>query len=273
MTHPFQVTRPDGCRLQARLDGPEEAPCVVLVNSVLTDLAVWAAQIPALAARYRVLRYDQRGHGGSDAPEGAMDFDRYGADLLAVMDGAGVDRCAVVGLSMGCPTALAATAAAPHRFAAFVAVDGVARSAPGREAFWAERRDTARRDGMQAIADSTAPRWLPGLAPEAEQSQRLRRMIAATPVAGFAAATHALGAYDHAAAAAALACPVLAIAGAEDGAMPEAMARQFGGLPGAQTAVIPGAGHLPNFQTPDAFTRVLLAFLDGKAFQTTKEPA
>lgn len=263
------VPLPDGIDLNARVDGPDGAPWVVFSNSVLTDLSVWDGQVPALAGRYRVLRYDQRGHGASGASDTPMDFTRYGADLLAVMDAAGVDHCAVVGLSMGCPTALAALAAAPDRFHAFVAVDGVMRSAPGREAFWTERRETALREGMAAIAASTAPRWLPNEAEDSPASARLREMIAATSKEGFAAATHALSSYDQTIT---LECPVLGIAGAEDGTMPDAVAQQFGKFPHAQIATIPGAGHLPNFQKPEPFNAVLVSFLD-QTSQTKKEQA
>ena len=263
----LSVPLPDGITLHARIDGPEGAPCVVFANSVLTDMSIWDAQADALADRYRVLRYDQRGHGASEASAGAMDFARYGADLLAVMDAAGVDRCAVAGLSMGCPTALAALAAAPDRFAAFIAVDGVMRSAPGRAAYWSERRETALRDGMAAIAAATAPRWLPGESEDSALSTRLRTMIAGTSVKGFVAATYALSDYDQTTE---IACPVLGIAGADDGAMPDAVAKQFGGFPGARIVTIPDAGHLPNFQSPQGFNDALLAFLD-QNFSTTKE--
>lgn len=270
MIRDLSVSLTDGISLNARAEGPEGAPWVVFSNSVLTDLSVWDAQAQALSGRYRVLRYDQRGHGASGATEGAMDFTRYGADLLAVLDAAGVDRCTVAGLSMGCPTALAALAAAPDRFTGFVAVDGVMRSAPGREAFWTELRETAQRDGMDAIATSTVSRWLPGEAEDSAIRTRLHAMIAATSPTGFYAATYALSSYDQAIY---LHCPVLGITGADDGAMPDAVARQFGQFPGAHITTIPDAGHLPNFQKPDAFNTVLLAFLDGKANQNTKETA
>ena len=264
----LSLTLADGTILAVHVDGPEGAPCVVFANSVLTDLSVWDAQARALAGRYRVVRYDQRGHGASEAFEGKMDFDRYGADLLAVMDAAGVEKCAVVGLSMGCPTALAAVAAAPHRFVAFVAVDGVMRSAPGRDVYWTERREIALNDGMQAIADTTVSRWLAGEPADTDISIRLEKMILGTSSAGFAAATYALSSYDHSTA---LTCPILGIAGAEDGPMPDAVAEHFGQFPGAQIVIIPDAGHLPNFQNPEAFNAVLLAFLEDKAFPTPKE--
>ncbi|WP_126975936.1 alpha/beta fold hydrolase [Frigidibacter oleivorans] len=265
------IALPDGTALNIRIDGAEGAPWVVLSNSVMTDLTVWDDTAAALAPRFRVLRYDQRGHGQSDVTAGPLAFADYGADLSALMDTLGIARAVLVGLSMGVPSCLAAHALRPDRTAAFVAVDGVARSAPGREAFWTERRETARAGGMAAIAAGTAERWLPGTAADSPLRRRLEAMIAATPVEGFAAATHALAAYDLSAVLPSLAGrPVLGIAGAEDGAIPAAVAAQFGALPGARTATIAGAGHLPNFQAPAAFADALTGFLD-QAAVTTKE--
>lgn len=265
------MTLADGTSLSARIDGPDGAPWLVFSNSVLTDLSVWDAQAEALKDRFRILRYDQRGHGRSGVTEGAMDFHRYGADVIALMDTLGIARCSFVGLSMGVPTGLAACAAAPDRFERFVAVDGVSRSAPGREAFWSERRNTARAEGMAEIARQTAPRWMPGLDEAAPQMDRLRQMIAGTPVEGFAAATHALARYDLSGAVAGLACPFLGITGEKDGAMPETVRAQFAAVPGATFVDIPGAGHLPNFQAPEAFNTALARFLDATTTATPKE--
>lgn len=271
MSDAHAMTLADGTSLSVRIDGSEGAPWLVFSNSVLTDLSVWEAQAEALKDRFRILRYDQRGHGRSGVTEGAMDFHRYGADVIALMDALGIDRCSFVGLSMGVPTGLAAVAAAPERFDRFVAVDGVSRSAPGREAFWGERRDTARATGMAEIARQTAPRWMPGLDEAAPQMERLRQMIAATPVEGFAAATHALASYDLSGVVATLACPFLGITGEKDGAMPEAVRAQFAAVPGAHFVDIPGAGHLPNFQDPKAFNTALARFLDATTTHSPKE--
>jgi len=271
MNHLRTVTLPDGGNLNGRFDGPDAAPCVLFSNSVLTDLSVWDAQAEALKGGYRILRYDQRGHGASDVTDGALDFFRYGADVIALLDAFGIARCTFVGLSMGVPTGLAAYQASPERFERFVAVDGVARSAAGREAFWAERRKTARAVGMAQIGEETVPRWMPGTAEDAPAMTRLKAMVAATPVEGFAAATHALSSYDHSASVPALSCPFLGITGEKDGAMTEAVRRQFAAVPGAQFVDIPGAGHLPNFQSPDAFNAALMKFLDATAPTISKE--
>jgi len=271
MTETKTIPLPDGGRINARVDGPEGAPWVVFCNSVLTDMSIWEAQTKALSGDFRVLRYDQRGHGRSTAPKGAMTFDDYGEDLLAVAEAFGVTRSTFVGLSMGAPTGLAAYVKRPGLFSAFVLVDGVSRSATGREAYWTERREMARAEGMDRIAAETAHRWLPGVQEGAPEWQRLTRMIAATPVDGFAAATHALGNYDHSEALDSFDLPFLGIAGALDGAMPDAIRKQFGSLDTATFAEIPGAGHLPNFQNPDAFNDVLRAFLVAHAYPKTKE--
>ena len=106
-----------GTDIFCRRDGAEgDAPWVVFSNSLVTDLTIWDAQVAALGDRFRVLRYDQRGHGRTPAGEAAPDMPRLGADLLAVLDHFGVDRCTFVGLSMGVPTGLAAFGAKPDRF-------------------------------------------------------------------------------------------------------------------------------------------------------------
>lgn len=259
MTHSDSFSIPDGGQINFRVDGGEGAPWIVMANSVLTELSIWDAQIAPLIKRFRVLRYDQRGHGASSLPKGPMSFADYGNDLHLLLEDQGIKRCTFVGLSMGVPTGLAALAKAPERFAAFVAVDGVAKSARGREAFWAERRETARDKGMIEIAKTTVSRWLPG-ATDA-MITFLQDMVAQTPVEGFAAATNALASYNHVEALLHLDGPFLGIAGAEDGAMPDAIRRQFGDLNDARFANIPDAGHLPNFQQARAFNDVLLTFL------------
>ncbi|MEX1214689.1 alpha/beta fold hydrolase [Saccharospirillum sp.] len=271
MTQTQTVTLADGGTLNLRIDGPEGAPWVVMSNSVMTELSIWERQIGALSNRYQLLRYDVRGHGASSLPTCPMDFDCYGADLLAILDTCGIERCTFVGLSMGVPTGLAAYAVAPERFEGFVAVDGVARSAPGREGFWAERRETARASGLASIATVTAERWMPGEPTDSPTLKALAAMVAATPVEGFATATHALQRYDYAAVVSRLTCRFLGIFGENDGAMPEAIRKQFGDLPGAAFAEIPGAGHVPNYQNPDAFNAVLGSFLDAAASEITKE--
>ena len=101
MTNPSFFTTGDGCRLAYCIDGPADAPTLVLSNSIGTTLRMWDGQIPTLATRYRVLRYDLRGHGGSDVPVGAYSFDRLGRDVVELLDALGIDAVTFCGLSLG----------------------------------------------------------------------------------------------------------------------------------------------------------------------------
>lgn len=237
------------------------APWLIFSNSLMTDLGIWDAQAEILSKRFGILRYDQVGHGGSERPASTVNFDILGADLLAVMDAAGVDRAVGIGLSMGVPTMLAAHAAQPQRFTALVLSDGQSRTAPGGGGAWADRIAAAERDGMSAFAQATADRWLTESAgPECRA--RLIDMIAATPFEGFRACARALMDYDYSDRLRHIDIPVLLIAGQQDGAMPEGMATKLKPeIAGSEMVVIPDAGHVPCFEQPAAFNAALDRFL------------
>lgn len=253
----------DGRELHAVAVPPEDGvrPWLVFSNSLVTDLTIWDAQAEALRGRYGILRYDQAGHGGSGVPDMPVDFDMLGADLLAVMDAAGVECAVYIGLSMGVPTGLAAHKQAANRIRALVLSDGQAKTAPGGAAGWLDRIAMARSAGMEAFAAATADRWLTESAP-VEMRKRLARMIAATPFKGFEACAMALMDYDYVEELARITCPTLLIAGSEDGAMPESMATKLKpAIAGSKMDVIGNAGHVPCFEQPEAFTAILSDFL------------
>ena len=252
----------NGVTLRVRAEGPDGAPCVVFGNSLVTDLTVWDAQAEVLRDRYRVLRYDQRGHGLSEVGSAPPSIDLLGADLDALLERFAIESCTYVGLSMGVPTGLAAFANRPSAFSRLVLVDGQAKSAATGRAFWEERIAFAREEGMERYAQVTAERWLGEAALADDRGERLRAMIAATPIEGLVFGATCLMNYDQSVALARIDMPLLALAGADDGAMPERMAETFGSLPNARVEVVPGAGHLPNFEAPGAFNRHLLSFLE-----------
>lgn len=259
----FAVSR-DGYDLHAMATPPEfaDAPWLVFGNSLMTDLTIWDAQAEAIGGHYGILRYDQAGHGGSGIPGKPVDFDILGADLLTVMDAAGIERAVYVGLSMGVPTGLAAHKHAPDRFLALAFSDGQAKTAPGGAAGWAERIETARSSGMDAFAAATTDRWLTS-ASSPQTRDRLTQMVAATPFEGLKTCATALMDYDYVEELARISCPTLLLAGAEDGAMPEGMATKLKpAIAGSEMHVIENAGHVPCFEQPEAFTAILSSFLD-----------
>lgn len=253
----------DGAQLNCRAEGPGDgAQWIVFSNSLATDLGIWDAQRGALADRWNLLRYDQRGHGGSSATKRPLDFETLGRDLLALLDTFDVPTCTFVGLSMGVPTGLSAYGKMPTRFERLVFVDGMAKTAPTGAQAWQERLDFAQTEGMQRVADDTVERWLQAESRGQPAGLRLKRMVGATSIDGYTQCVRALQDYDYASVVSRIRCPLLAIAGAEDGTMPATMQRVFGQVPGAQIERIPGAGHVPNFERPAEFNALLLRFLN-----------
>lgn len=254
-------THPDN--FHVRIDGPEGAPWLVFSNSLATDLSLWDHQVAAFGGRFRILRYDQRGHGGTPVPDTPATIEQLADDAAALMAAAGARGATFIGLSMGAATGLCLAAQPGSPVARLVAVDGQAATAPGGAATWEERIAFATENGMAAFADATLPRWF-SKAAQAEGNlaiPRVRAMIEATPLQGMIACARALQAYDVRDGLAEMRQPTLLIAGAEDGAMPQTMRAIQGSITGAAFHEIPEAGHLPCIERPEAFNALLAAFL------------
>ncbi len=256
-----QIVEHDGLRFRCRLDGRDGAPWVMFSNSLMTDLTVWDAQVAALAANWRILRYDQRGHGGTSVPPGPADFTQLSGDALAIMDHFGVGSCAWVGLSMGVTTGLAIVGRAPRRLSRLVLSDGQCATAPGGREAWQARIEEADRLGMTAYADATIERWFSPAFRAAGGHEAARAVAAAIPLAGFTACARALQDYDFRSVLPAIAVPTLLMAGAEDGNMPNSMRDMAAVIPGARFQVIPDSGHIPCVEQAATFTAHLEAFL------------
>jgi len=261
-----ETVRANGLLFRCRLDGAEGKPWMVFSNSLVTNLAVWDRQVAAFGDRYRILRYDQRGHGGTEVPPAPSNLDELTADAAALMTHFGARDAVFVGVSMGAATALALAARHPGLVSAVVASDGQAGTAPGGAAAWQERMDGARADGMEAFADATMGRWFAPAAIEARNPAipLLRAMVATTPLDGLIACATALQSYDIRAELPGLRQPVLLIAGEKDGAMPATMRAMAGSIPDARFVEIPGAGHIPCLEAPEAFNAAMEGFLGGR---------
>ena len=139
----------DGVRLAYRADGPEEAPALVFSNSLGMDLRMWDSQLAAFAGRFRVVRYDSRGHGRSDVPAGPYTLERLGRDLLALLDALETERAHICGLSLGGITAQWLAVYHPQRVVRAVFANTAARI--GSEASWDERVAAVRAGGLRSI--------------------------------------------------------------------------------------------------------------------------
>jgi 3-oxoadipate enol-lactonase len=249
---------------RCRVDGAANAPWLVFSNSLMTDLTLWDDQVAAFGDRFRILRYDQRGHGGTDVPALPADFDQLSGDLAGLFDAFGIAQAVLVGVSMGAVTALRFTAEHRSRVSALVLSDGNAATPPNGAAAWDERIAIAALNGMPALVEPTVSRWFAksSYAAGGPVLDKVRAMIRRTPFDGFVRAVAALQSFDFRADLGRIACPALLLAGAEDGALPTAMRGMADAIPGAEFTVIEAAGHLPNIEQPASFNRRLAAFLE-----------
>jgi 3-oxoadipate enol-lactonase len=248
--------------LHHRFDGPEGAPVVVLSNSLGMALGMWDAQVPALSERFRVLRYDQRGHGGTPASPGPYAIADLGRDALALLDELGLERVAWCGCSLGGMTGLWLAINAPERIDR-LALCCTTAHLPPRET-WIERAATARDQGMEPLVDAALARWFtPSLferRPEAISAARL--MLLAVDPEGYAGCCEAIADHDLRDSLGRIEAPTLIIAGADDPATPPDHARLMeAGIDGARLVVLDDARHLANIERPDEVNRELLEHL------------
>lgn len=255
----------NGIKIYCQIDGPADAPWLMFSNSLATDLTMWDPQATHFSRTHRVLRYDQRGHGHSQAPEGRYSFDVLITDALALMDALGVERTHFCGLSMGGATAMGMAQRAPERLDQVIVCDSPCVSSPAAAQQWEERIGIAKTKGMTALADPTISRWFPPetVAAKPPHLAKIRRMILATPVNGFIGCAAALADHDFRALVHTLSRPVLFVAGAKDGTTPAAMRQMQAELPDAQFIELPGAGHISNLDQPEMFNHAVEDFLRG----------
>ena len=244
-----------GLDLAYDLTGPSGAPVVAFSNSLGATRAMWDGVAASLRGRYRVLRYDTRGHGGSatrDAPTTIADLAQ---DLLGLLEALGIARAHCVGLSLGGMTVQALAATAPERVASLTLM-ATSAFMPS-QASWDE--------GTAALVEATLGRWFtPGFADREPQTVApIREAFLACDPAGYAAACGAIGRMDLRPLLPRITAPTLVIAGREDPSTPPAMAEEIcAGIPQAELVLLPKAAHLLAVERPEATAAHLLAFLD-----------
>lgn len=265
MTTHFEGKLPvTGTQLHVRLEGTEGAPVVALLNSLATDLSVWDHQIAALTPHYRVLRYDVRGHGRSDAPPGPYTMDLLTDDLFALLAHFKAGRAHVVGVSLGGLIAMAAALRRPAELTSIAVCDSRADMPPEFARGIDDRNRLVREQGTQAIADAMVQRWFTAATLEAKPDylELIRRMIRSTSVEGFTGCAEAIKLSGLRPRIAQIRVPAMFVVGDQDAALPvELMRAMQAEVPGARFAEIRGASHLANYEQPARFNEALLGFL------------
>lgn len=249
--------------LHHEASGPADGPVVVLAGSLGSDLRMWDPQVePLVAAGFRVIRYDHRGHGRSPAPPGPYALAELGEDLLALLDRLGVARISLVGLSLGGMVGMWLAAAAPSRVDRLVLCCTSAELGPRQ--LWVDRARTARESGMDGLADAAVGRWLTqsGRASNPRLSGWLREMVAATDAEGYASCCTAIETMTIVDGLPSITAPTLVIAAEQDPATPPEHARRIAAaIPHARLETVPGAAHLGNVERPAEFTALILSHL------------
>ena len=253
----------NGITFHCQIDGQTNAPWLMFSNSLATSLSMWDDQAAYFGRAFRVLRYDQRGHGQSEAPEGRYAMDTLLTDALALMDFFGIERTHFCGLSLGGATAMGLAQRHPERLDRVIVCDSPCASTPASAQQWEERIAIARTQGITALVDSTIARWFPPetVAANPPHLAKIRQMILTTPVNGFIGCASALADHDFRSAASTVTRPLLFLAGEKDGTTPAAMRQMQATLPGSKFTELPGAGHISNLDQPDMFNRSIDDFL------------
>jgi 3-oxoadipate enol-lactonase len=246
-----------------RFDGPEDAPVLLLSNSLGTSMAMWDGLVPAFSERFRVLRYDQRGHGSSPAPSGPYSIADLGGDTLELLDGLGIERVSVCGVSLGGMTGMWLAIHAPDRIDRLaLCCTSAHMPLPGT---LEERASTVRAEGMEPVVEASMERWLTPHAPP-EISARLREMLLGTDPEGYAGCCEAIAALDLRAPIQSIRASTLVIATKDDPSIPPDHARLLGeAIPDARLVVLPEGRHLIAMEFPGQVASMVLDHLLAEA--------
>lgn len=252
----------NGIELHCEVEG--EGPWVVLCHALACDLRMWDEQVAALRERFRVVRFDTRGHGASSVPPAPYTFAQLVRDVQGLYAALRIEQAHLVGISLGGMVAQEFALAHPRYMASLVLCDTTSRYPEGTDKMWEERIATVRAGGTGPLVEATLERWFtaPFRAARPDVMARIGAMIRETSAEGYIGCGAAVPTIDTTARLGAIGCPTLVIVGEHDAGTPLAMAQTIQrGVPGAELAVIPSASHLCNVEQPDAFNKVLLDFL------------
>jgi 3-oxoadipate enol-lactonase len=252
-------------KLVSSIEGPADAPVLVLGNPVGTTRDVWVHQVPVLSRYFRLVRYEPRGHGApgaqSPAPRGPYSIAELGADVLATLNRAGIEQFAFAGVSLGGMTGLWLAANAPERVTALAVCCAALTPLPSAQA-WHERAALVRAEGMAPLAGPVVPRWFTPSFMEREPAQvaAVVRMLTGTSPEGYAGCGEAIAALDLRPQLARVRAPTLVVSGAEDVAAPPAVgAATARGISGARLTVIQAASHFAHYEKPGPVNDALLS--------------
>ena len=257
----MQTVQSNGCTLHVQVDGPVDAPVLMLANSLGTDLRVWDPMLAEMSADLRVVRFDKRGHGLSDCPDAPYAIDTLVQDAIAVADAFEVRGATFVGLSIGGLIGQGLCLARPDIAKRLVLMDTAAKI--GTQDMWDDRIAALRSGGLASIAEGILDRWFaPGFRNDPVRLPPWRHMLSRTPVEGYIGCCQAIAGADFTDQLSDLALPVMAMAGTEDMSTPPELVKATADLLNAEFHAIENAGHLPCIEQPKITAELITRFME-----------
>jgi 3-oxoadipate enol-lactonase len=254
----------NGIQINYELTGQQEAPMVMLSHSLASSMVMWNPQLDSLESHFQVLRYDMRGHGDSDAPDGAYTLELLAEDAVALLDALGIDIVHFVGLSIGGMIGQGLALNHGDRLKSLALCDTSAIMPDEAQPILQERIAVARASGMADQVDGTLERWFTPqyLQENPPEVEMIRQQIAATPLAGYLGCSEALGGLNYLERLSEIKLATLIMVGEEDPGTPVAASEAIQErIAGSQLVILPSARHLSNIEQAELFNQSLMAFL------------
>lgn len=255
-------------QMNYEMSGEKGAPVVMLSHSLGCSMDMWHPQLECLEAQFRVLRYDTRGHGASDAPDAAYSLDQLGNDAIGLLDVLGIEVVHWVGLSMGGMIGQNLALNHANRLRSLALCDTAAALPDDAQPIWQDRIHRAREGGMEALVNETMERWFTPayLSKNPLEVERIRKQFLATPVAGYIGCGEAIRGLNYLERLSGIRIPTLIIVGEDDPGTPvSASQAMHERIPGSRLVILPSAAHLSNVEQSQAFNNALMEFLKAQA--------
>jgi 3-oxoadipate enol-lactonase len=258
-----QIANVNGVDIAYRFDGPQDAPVLLVANSLMANGSMWDSNIAALADRYRVLRYDKRGHGGSGLSAGPYTITLLADDAIGLLDTLGIQKAHFMGLSIGGMIGQQLGARYPERILS-LSLCNTASEMPPRS-LWEERFEIARTQGIAGLVDGTIKRWFtaPFIERAPQEIEKVRQMILGTNVEGYMACGSAVRDMAQSTMLLKIKIPTLVLSGRHDPACTVDQGIVLNRLiDGSRMVIIEDAAHLSNIEQPAVFNKVVRQFID-----------
>ena len=252
----------NGINIHYELAGPSSAPVVTLSHSLSADLSMWDPQMKPLTEKYRVLRYDMRGHGKTDVPEGPYSLEELTTDVHALLVALGIRQTHFLGLSLGGMIAQLFAIQHPAMIRALILCDTSSALPQEAKALFEDRIRIAKTLGMEAHVEPTMERWFTKPFRSTSGADRIRTSIRSTDPRGYIGCSHAIMGLNLTDRLSSVHLPTLIIVGEDDPGTPVAAARTIHEkIKGSELIILKSASHLSNIEQAELFNEAVISFL------------